>query len=147
MPKEKSAGAIIFRREDGKIFYLLLRHSTTGKISRPFWSFPKGHIEKGEKVYKTVKREVEEETSLKDIKILKGFREFDNYFFRIKGETVFKTVIFFLAETKTKEIKLSCEHTSFGWFEYKEALAKIKFKNLRNSLEKADKFLKRNGKA
>jgi len=39
MPKEKSAGAIILRKEDNKIYYLLL-HYHSGH-----WEFPKGHIE------------------------------------------------------------------------------------------------------
>lgn len=43
MPVEKSAGAVIFRKEEGKIYYLLLHYQAR------HWDFPKGHLEKGEK--------------------------------------------------------------------------------------------------
>ncbi|GAI42981.1 unnamed protein product, partial [marine sediment metagenome] len=47
MPLEKSAGAVIFSRSDKKIEYLLL-HYQAGH-----WDFPKGNIEKGEKLEET----------------------------------------------------------------------------------------------
>ena len=43
MPREKSAGAVIFRREDSKIYYLLLHYTAR------HWDLSKGHIEEGEK--------------------------------------------------------------------------------------------------
>lgn len=46
---EKSAGAVIFRRKNNKIYYLLLRHRLG------HWSFPRGHIKKGEKLKKNCK--------------------------------------------------------------------------------------------
>ena len=56
MERERSAGAIIFREEKRKIYYLLL-HYESGH-----WDFPKGHVEKEEKEKETVKREIREET-------------------------------------------------------------------------------------
>ena len=76
MPREVSAGAIIFRKE-GNLNYYLLLHYTSGH-----WEFPKGHIEKGENEIETVKREIAEETGLKDIKIIDGFKERIKYFFK-----------------------------------------------------------------
>ncbi len=134
MPVEKSAGAVIFRKEDGKIYYLLL-HYTPGH-----WDFPKGHIEKGENIIQTVRRETEEETGIKDIKIISGFKEWIKYFFRAEGKNIFKIVTFFLAETKTKEVKISFEHTDFKWLPYKEALEQLNFKNAKEILKKANDF-------
>ena len=85
MPIEKSAGAIIFRKENNNFFYLLLHYPSSAKAPKEYWDFPKGHIEKGEDEIKTVKREVEEETGLKDIKIIEGFREWIKYFFKFEG--------------------------------------------------------------
>lgn len=145
MPKEKSAGAVIFRKEDGKIYYLLL-HYQSGH-----WDFPKGHIEKGEKEEDTVKREVAEETGIKDIKIVKGFKEWIKYFFRRtyglgkeekkKASWVFKIVDFYLAETKVKEVKISFEHIGYKWLSYETALKQLTFKNAKEILKKANDFL------
>ena len=96
MPVEKSAGAIIFRRENDKIYYLSLHYPSSAtraaakgeeegkpsssKAPKEYWDLPKGHIEKGEKEIETVRREVEEETGLKDIEFLEGFKEWIKYF-------------------------------------------------------------------
>lgn len=137
MPVERSAGAIIFREEEGKIFYLLL-HYQSGH-----WDFPKGNIEKGENLEDTVKREIKEETGVEDIDFTSNFKETIKYFYKLKGKTIFKTVVFFLVETKSKEIKISWEHTDFKWLSYEEALEQLTFKNAKEILQKANNFLKK----
>jgi 8-oxo-dGTP pyrophosphatase MutT (NUDIX family) len=132
MIKEKSAGAIIFRKEGGKIKYLLLMRNPK------YWDLPKGNIEKGEKEEETVKREVLEETGIKDIKIISGFKESEHYFYRLKGELVSKDVVFFLAESDTEKVKISKEHQEFEWFTFDEAIKKVKSKEM---LQKANTFL------
>jgi len=142
MPLEKSAGAIIFRRENNKIFYLLLHYpSTTRGAKKDYWDFPKGHIEKGEKIEETVKREVEEETGLKDIKFVEGFKEWIKYFFRFKNKNIFKIVTFYLAETKEKKVKISWEHLGYKWLPFQEALSQLTFKNAKEILKKAHQYL------
>ena len=135
MPVEKSAGAVIFRKEGGKIYYLLL-HYQAGH-----WDFPKGIIEKGEKIEETAKREIKEETGIKDIKFIEGFKEWIKYFFKLRGENIFKIVTFLLAETRATEVKISWEHIGFKWLPYKEALDQLTFKNAKEILEKANDFL------
>ncbi|MCX6760562.1 MAG: bis(5'-nucleosyl)-tetraphosphatase [Candidatus Nealsonbacteria bacterium] len=139
MSLEYSAGAIIFRKQEGKKLYLLL-HYQSGH-----WEFPKGHIEKGEKEIETVKRETEEETGIKDIIFIKGFKESIKYFFTVKKKTISKTVIFYLAETKTEKINLSEEHIGFKWLDYKEAKKQLTFKNAQKIIEKADNLLSEKG--
>lgn len=159
MPREKSAGAIIFRKEPfdkaqgkgGKKYYLLLHYKTESRRGG-HWGFAKGHIEEGETEFQTAKREVLEETGIKDIKIISGFKEFEKYFFRknygLEGEAkkrapwVFKLVVFYLVETKTKEVIISEEHSDFIWLPFDKALKKITFKNAKELLKKADKFIK-----
>jgi len=141
MPIEKSAGAVIFRKEGNKIYYLLLHYPSNAKAPREYWDFPKGHIEKGEKIEETVKREVKEETGLKDIKLIEGFKEWIKYFFKFKGKNIFKIVTFFLAETKTKTVKVSFEHIGFKWLPYEEAIEKLTFKNAKDILKKANDYL------
>ena len=142
MPKEVSAGAVVFRKEKNQIYYLLL-HYQSGH-----WDFPKGHIEEGESIKETIRREVKEETGIDDLKILSGFKEEIKYFFRKsydketkKAPLVFKVVIFYLAETQTKEIKISFEHIGYKWLPYKEALSQLTFKNAKEILKKANEFI------
>ena len=156
MPIEKSAGAVIFRKDyyppttlhippsrpkKAKIYYLLLHYPLGAKAPQEYWDLPKGHIEKGEKETDTVKREVEEETGLKDIEFIKGFKEWIKYFFKWKGKNILKFVTFYLAETKTKNVKISFEHLGYEWLPYQDALEKLTFKNAKEILKKANDFL------
>jgi len=136
MPIEKSAGAVIFRKEEGKIYYLLLRYQAG------HWDFPKGIIEKGEKIEETARREIKEETGIKALKFIEGFKEWIKYFFKLKEKNIFKIVTFLLAETKQKNVKISWEHIGYKWLPYKEALEQLTFKNAKEILKKANDFLK-----
>jgi 8-oxo-dGTP pyrophosphatase MutT (NUDIX family) len=141
MPFEKSAGAIIFKKEKGEVFYLLLHYPASSRASKDYWDLPKGHVEKGEKIEETVKREVEEETGLKDIEIIEGFKEWIKYFFRAEGKAIFKIVTFLLAETKTGEVKISFEHIGYKWLPYEKSLEQLNFDNAKKILKKANSFL------
>ena len=55
---------------------------------------------------------------------------------------VFKKVVFYLAETKTKIIQLSHVHLDYRWLCYADALKRITYKNAKDVLEKANKHLK-----
>lgn len=145
MPIEKSAGAIIFRKENKKIYYLLLHYPSSAKAPKDYWDLPKGHVEKGEKELDTVRREVEEETGLKDIKFIEGFKEWIKYFFKFRGKNVLKFVTFYLGETKTKTVKVSFEHLGFEWLPYEAALKRLTFKNAKEILQKANDFLSTKG--
>lgn len=135
MPIEKSAGAVVFRRENNKRKYLLIRYAWG------HWEFPRGLIKKGENLKETAKREIEEETGIKKIKFIPGFKEWIKFFFRLKGKTIMKIATFLLAETRTKEVRLSFEHKDYAWLEYDEALEKLTFKNSKEILKKANAFL------
>lgn len=151
MPKEKSAGAIIYRMEAGIPQYLLLHYAPAEPGKRGQWGFAKGHVEVGETEEQTARREIFEETGIKDLKIIPGFKELEKYFFRrnygLEGEArkkapwVFKLVVFFLAETQTKEIIISNEHIGFIWLPIDLAIKKTTFKNSKKLLKEANDFL------
>jgi len=130
--REKSAGAVVFRRQTDKILYLVLMRNPK------YWDLPKGNIEEGETEEETVRREVWEETGLKEIKIVPEFKEAEHYFYRLKGELISKDVVFFLAESKDGEVKISKEHEGYRWLNFEEALEKVKSKKI---LGKANDFL------
>jgi bis(5'-nucleosidyl)-tetraphosphatase len=131
MPAEHSAGALIFRKEEDKIFYLLLHYE------EGHWGSPKGHIENHETVEETARREIQEETGLTDIRFLDGFKEHNHYFYTSQRQRIFKTVTFLLAETSSKNIRISWEHTGFAWLPYPEVLEKVTFKDEKKLFQKA----------
>ena len=141
MPIEKSAGAVIFKTNK-ETEYLLLHYPSSAKAPRDYWDFPKGHIEKGEKLEETIKREVKEKTGIKNIKLVENFKETIKYFFRHEGKNVLKFVTFFLAETKIEEVKISQEHIGYKWLSYPEALNFLTFNNAKEILKKANDFLR-----
>jgi 8-oxo-dGTP pyrophosphatase MutT (NUDIX family) len=145
---EKSVGAVVFRKSDGANMYLLL-HYRSGH-----WDFPKGHTEDQETDHETLIREVSEEAGLNDLKIIPNFKTQVRFFYRAGEEekarrkkegrfaNVSKKVVYYIAETKTKFIKISFEHIGFEWLGFEDALARITFKNSKTVLRKADKHLK-----
>ncbi|MFN3134887.1 MAG: bis(5'-nucleosyl)-tetraphosphatase [Candidatus Kryptonium sp.] len=136
MLREHSAGAVIYRIEDGDFKFLILKYGLG------HWDFPKGNVEKGESELETVKREVLEETGIDQIEIIDGFKERVGYYYRMKGNLIYKTVNYYLARTEQKEVKLSYEHEDYAWVTVYEALKYIKHKNSINVLNKAYEFLK-----
>ena len=135
MIEETSAGIVLFRKENGKNMFLLL-HYPSGH-----WDFVKGKMEKGESTHQTATRETEEETGIKDITYLDNFEEWIEYNFQYQGKLVQKKVVFFLAETKTEEIKISHEHSGFIWTDYNSAMEKTTFDNAKKVLTKAQTLL------
>ena len=135
MPKEKSVGCIIFRKQAADLQFLLL-HYNAGH-----WGFPKGHIEAGESDEQTLRREAQEETGLEGLEILPGFRHYTKYFFRRNEETVFKQVAFYLAESSHGKVKISFEHQGFEWLSFDKAIQRLSFRNTKEALEKARAFL------
>ena len=144
MPREKSAGAIIYRIKDNIPHYLLL-HYPSGH-----WEFARGHGEEGESEEETVIREIEEETGIKNFKIIPGFKGHSKLIFRrvygLTGEArkkapwVVKIVTLYLAQTKTEKVILSKEHQDFVWLPYEKAYKKLLPKG-KDVLKKANDFL------
>lgn len=144
MRKEKSCGAIVFKRaivfksqKSAPVRYLIL-HYTAGH-----WDFPKGAQEKNESEEQTAAREVKEETGIIDIGLVKEFKETIKYFYKHREETVYKDVIFFLAQTNTKEVKISSEHIGYAWASYAKAYEKLTYNNSKELLRKAAKFMEK----
>ena len=90
---EKSCGALVIRRDasSGEFYLLMIRHRPGG-----YRSFPKGHVERGEKERETAVREVMEETSV-SISIVPDFRHVVYY---TPAPGVEKEVVYFLAKTE-----------------------------------------------
>jgi bis(5'-nucleosidyl)-tetraphosphatase len=131
MIEETSAGIVLFRRENDKILFLLL-HYPSGH-----WDFVKGKMENGETPHETAIRETKEETGITDVTFLDNFEEWIQYNFQFEGELVNKKVVFFLAETKSKDVKISHEHLDYTWMDYVTAMEKTTFDNAKTVLSKS----------
>ena len=96
MNYEKSCGAVVYRKFHGNTEILLIRHIKSG-----YWSFPKGHVEKGETEIETAEREIKEETNI-DVLIDSGFRE--TVTFSPRRDTS-KTVVYFVGKAISNDPK------------------------------------------
>jgi len=141
MIREKSAGIIVFRRNPQEgVQYLVLYHRGS------YWNFPKGKMEQGESEMETALRETAEEAGLSGLKLIDGFRQQTEFFFKEKRgnavELIKKDFILYLAEAPMgAEPKLSHEHNGYGWFDFKTAGKFLKFKRTKEILAEAESLI------
>ncbi len=146
MPIERSAGTVIFRKDGGKILFLLLHYPSSSRSKgKDYWDLPKGHIEEGETLEDTALREAAEETGLKNITIIPGFKETVKYFFKWEGKNILKFVTFFVVQTNESDVKISDEHMGFQWADFEEATNQLGYKNAKEILKKTNDFLSAKG--
>lgn len=129
----KACGAIIFRKENGVLKFLVVQEKSGGH-----WGFPKGHVDQGETEQETAAREIYEETGLK-VKFLDGFQSTVQY--SPKRNTI-KDVVYFLAGSPNKFVNCEkAEIEDFRWVGLGEALELLTFENSKTALREANHFL------
>jgi bis(5'-nucleosidyl)-tetraphosphatase len=138
MPREKSCGAVVYT-SNGEIQYLLLKYGAG------HWDFVKGQMEAHESEKTTAVRELQEETGISDARFVDGFREKIHYFYRRGRKTIYKEVAYFLVEALSDKVELSYEHVGYAWLKYENALERLTFRNARNVMKKAHRFLEIRG--
>ncbi|MFH1798191.1 MAG: NUDIX domain-containing protein [Candidatus Omnitrophota bacterium] len=137
MRQQFAAGGVVIKKERGRLRVLLI------KDSYGHWTWPKGHIEKGESPKAAAAREVTEETGQRNIEVVKELGK-QKYYFTLKGEKIFKTVYIFLIKASGREkivVQVS-EIQKAKWFWPEEALEKIEYKGARALLRKGIQFFK-----
>jgi len=132
MPQEFSVGVVLYREKD-----FLLLHYESGH-----WGFVKGNTEKDETAEETARRELKEETGIDAAFFVKDFKEKEEYFYKKEGKTVHKEVIYFLAETKEKDVTLSEEHIGYKWLPFEEAMQLLTFSQSKEILKKVHDYLR-----
>lgn len=138
MRREKSCGAVIFRKTDGNVQVLLIRHVNGGH-----WSFPKGHVEKDETEEETALREIREETGL-EAALDTGFRSVTTY---SPGEDVVKDVVYFSAFYRNGELVTQKEEVlDARWLSPEEAERKITYETDVRVLRSAYAYIEKEGK-
>jgi len=137
LPEEKLGGAIVYRRENGKIFFALV-HDVFG-----YWTLSKGRLEKGEHVDEGASREVKEELGLKNLKIEKEIGSNDYIAYNPERGQIKKGVTYFLASTSDTKLVLgkSGGLNDARWFEMSELENLKTYDDLRPMINKAIEWL------
>lgn len=125
-----SGGAVIFNLQKDVPYYLIVQYPS-------YWGFVKGEVEPGETEEETVFREVFEEVGIVDLQFIPKFRETQQFYFKVKNETIRKEAVYFLARTNSWIVKLSHEHLNFKWATFEDAIKVMRVKGTRELLKKA----------
>lgn len=134
MIKEKSCGALVFRKISGNTELLLIKHRCGGH-----WSFPKGHVESGENELQTALREIKEETGL-EVSLMEGFRQSVEYF---PKPHVKKQVVYFLGTPDGDDTvrRQEEEISEYRWCLLEDVEGMVTFKNDKKLVNEAKRYL------
>ncbi len=125
--REPTSGGIVFRfTPDKKDIELLLIQD-----SKERWTIPKGHIEPGETAKVTARREIEEETGLKNVSILTWLGKIHFKYRRLDKLVLMTTQIYLVQalddrETPTPEKWMK----GIQWFSFTDALEVIEYEDI-----------------
>ena len=125
--REPTSGGIVFRLTlDGKDIEILLIQDSKGR-----WTIPKGHIEPGETAKMTARREVEEETGLKNLSVLAWLGKI-HFKYRRADKLVLMTTQIYLVQAIDKRERPMGEKWMKGikWFSFAEALDLIEYEDI-----------------
>lgn len=125
--REPTSGGIVFRfTADKKDIEILLIQD-----SKERWTIPKGHIEPGETAKVTARREIEEETGLKNVSILSWLGKI-HFKYRRLDKLVLMTTQVYLAQALDDKEMLTPEKWMKGikWFSFTDALNLIEYEDI-----------------
>jgi len=140
--------AILFKRTDGEIQYLLLKRIPR---SGEYWQPITGGLEEGETKVEALKREIREETGIQNIiRIIENvhYYEFQDPpfmdYLKRHGLTCeyLKEYVFGVEIASDEIVDLNGkEHSEYRWCGFKEALSLLKWKGNKEALEKLNEIL------
>lgn len=130
----KAIFIVIYKKTNKGISYLILKR----KMHWKGWEFPKGGVERFETKRMAVKREIKEETGIKELNI-KNHKISGKYDYtknihgrRYKGQT-YKL---YSAEVAGEKVKMdNREHSSYLWLPYEKALKRLTWNNQKECLK------------
>jgi 8-oxo-dGTP pyrophosphatase MutT (NUDIX family) len=137
--REISGGGVVYKKEHGKIFILLIKPSGQTANKDEVWTFPKGHLD-DQKPEEAALREVKEETGV--VAKIAGKLGSIKYTFVWEGDNIFKIVTFYLMEYVSGDTKNhDFEVADAEWFNIHEVENKISYKTDKEIFAKAKAIL------
>ncbi|MBQ3432922.1 NUDIX domain-containing protein [Candidatus Saccharibacteria bacterium] len=125
--REPTSGGIVFRlTRDQKDIEILLIQDSKGR-----WTIPKGHIEPGETAKMTARREIEEETGLKNVSILTWLGKIHFKYRRADKLVLMTTQIYLVQALDTHEMPVGEKWMKgIQWFSFTDALDTIEYDDI-----------------
>ncbi|MBR3179984.1 NUDIX domain-containing protein [Candidatus Saccharibacteria bacterium] len=125
--REPTSGGIVFRftRDQKDIEILLIQDS------KERWTIPKGHIEPGETAKMTARREIEEETGLRNLSVLTWLGKI-HFKYRRLDKLVLMTTQIYLVQSLDPHESPTAEKWMKGirWFSFADALDAIEYEDI-----------------
>jgi len=119
--KIRVVDAYVYHQTKNDIRFLLLKRART-KMYEHLWQGVAGKIEKGEKAWEAVTRELNEETGLEPVRLFVA--DHVSRFYETHGDRV-NLVPVFGVEVDNMNVVLSKEHCKFQWLDYKTARKRL----------------------
>jgi 8-oxo-dGTP pyrophosphatase MutT (NUDIX family) len=137
---EVSAGGIVYKRTKRGVFFAMVKDSY-GK-----WTFPKGHVRRGETYQDAAKREIAEEIGLTGLRYKTSLDRIDIWFrdrFVFKGKLIHKFIYYYLfeapphARVRKPDLKETGEKIyQVAWIPASEVVARSSYKDMQPILQK-----------
>lgn len=125
--REPTSGGIIFRftKDEKDIEILLIQDS------KERWTIPKGHIEPGETAKMTARREIEEETGLKNVAVLSWLGKIHFKYRRLDKLVLMTTQIYLVQALDSHEMPIPEKWMKgIKWFSFADALDAIEYEDI-----------------
>lgn len=154
---ERSAGGLVYKLENNKIVWLLIKTESNFKSEKnknkefdgAVYKFPKGHLNKNEFLKQAALREVEEEGRVKAKVISKlGSNDYLIWDKELKKKIIKKVTFFLMEYLGPSNLKYYDEEMVLEreWFGFDEALEKLAYDSEKGLLKKAKMELEKLGK-
>ena len=125
--REPTSGGIVFRlTPDSKDMEILLIQDSKGR-----WTIPKGHIEPGETAKMTARREIEEETGLRNFSILAWLGKIHFKYRRADKLVLMTTQVYLVQALDTRERPIGEKWMKgIRWYSFAEALDLVEYEDI-----------------
>lgn len=137
--REPTSGGVVFRfTKDKKDIEILLIQD-----SKERWTIPKGHIEPGETAKMTARREIEEETGLRNVSILTWLGKIHFKYRRADKLVLMTTQIYLIQALDEHEMPIGEKWMKgIKWFSFTEALEAIEYEDIEKLMLVAKKRIR-----
>ena len=125
--REPTSGGIVFRftRDRKDVEILLIQDS------KERWTIPKGHIEPGETAKMTARREIEEETGLRNVSVLTWLGKIHFKYRRADKLVLMTTQIYLVQALDARETPMAEKWMKgIQWFSFAEAMNVIEYDDI-----------------